>query len=442
MTEPSAESKELEWAQCEQCAKWRPLPASVEAERLSDQWVCELATWCTLSCATTEKSYTKMLKKAQAASDAAKGVKRKRALSTARRAPPAIGAGASSSGSAAAAAAAAPAAPKTAKRPKKKKKPASTPSSSARSEKSAKAAKKKGKVVKVEYQWVQCDSCHSWRKVPPSINTDSLPERWYCEMNTWDRKRATCSAAEETSGGAVVESGAAAKPSGGISAAAPGSNDSGAKGGEGGRGQWLTLRASHYKSGAHRRSGDKPKAGLGTIMARIFNASSVYQSTVHSGVRKRQKEVGKLAERILPAQPELEWKIDLAAAAASAAAKSRGGGSSGGGDAFIMSCDALEKARDEESAKERLRQTIVRMLSRQSMTHQQLQASCYRAPQHDTSLRLEELLQQGRVEVVTSSMEDGIGLPFYRAAKHSSENVGSVYTAVPLKAMKPWKKRS
>ena len=48
-----------------------------------------------------------------------------------------------------------------------------------------------------EVNWVQCNDCDTWRIVPPSIDLNKLPNRWHCEMNTWDPKRASCSAAEE-----------------------------------------------------------------------------------------------------------------------------------------------------------------------------------------------------------------------------------------------------
>jgi hypothetical protein len=46
-------------------------------------------------------------------------------------------------------------------------------------------------------QWVACDSCSKWRKIPSFVNTDALPEQWYCEMNIWDENRNNCDASEE-----------------------------------------------------------------------------------------------------------------------------------------------------------------------------------------------------------------------------------------------------
>jgi hypothetical protein len=48
--------------------------------------------------------------------------------------------------------------------------------------------------------WVQCErkNCKKWRKVPASIDMSTLPEKWYCEMNSWDTDRATCDGPEES----------------------------------------------------------------------------------------------------------------------------------------------------------------------------------------------------------------------------------------------------
>ena len=43
-----------------------------------------------------------------------------------------------------------------------------------------------------EKLWCQCDHCEKWHVVPPSIDLDSLPDQWYCSMNTWNPKDARC----------------------------------------------------------------------------------------------------------------------------------------------------------------------------------------------------------------------------------------------------------
>ena len=70
-----------------------------------------------------------------------------------------------------------------------------------------KAAKaKKGKKGKKEesdeedpdnVEWVQCEKCEKWRKLPPHISAEDLPEVWYCNMNTWDPDSASCGVEED-----------------------------------------------------------------------------------------------------------------------------------------------------------------------------------------------------------------------------------------------------
>ena len=48
--------------------------------------------------------------------------------------------------------------------------------------------------MKRTLEWVQCEACKAWRKLPPHVRAASLPETWYCNMNTWDPWRASCAA--------------------------------------------------------------------------------------------------------------------------------------------------------------------------------------------------------------------------------------------------------
>ena len=45
--------------------------------------------------------------------------------------------------------------------------------------------------------WVECSACGKWRKVPPSIKVESLPEIWTCAQNHWDLAFARCSVPQE-----------------------------------------------------------------------------------------------------------------------------------------------------------------------------------------------------------------------------------------------------
>lgn len=46
-------------------------------------------------------------------------------------------------------------------------------------------------------EWVQCEKCEKWRRLPPQISAADLPDVWYCNMNTWDPHSATCEAQED-----------------------------------------------------------------------------------------------------------------------------------------------------------------------------------------------------------------------------------------------------
>lgn len=50
-------------------------------------------------------------------------------------------------------------------------------------------------------EWVQCDACSKWRKLPPHISAAELPEVWYCTNNTWNPLSASCDAPEDRADG-------------------------------------------------------------------------------------------------------------------------------------------------------------------------------------------------------------------------------------------------
>jgi len=50
-------------------------------------------------------------------------------------------------------------------------------------------------------EWVQCEKCDKWRKLPPHVSADELPDVWYCNMNTWNPSSASCDAAEDKADG-------------------------------------------------------------------------------------------------------------------------------------------------------------------------------------------------------------------------------------------------
>jgi len=50
-------------------------------------------------------------------------------------------------------------------------------------------------------EWVQCEKCDKWRKLPPHISADELPDVWYCSLNTWNVSSASCDAPEDKADG-------------------------------------------------------------------------------------------------------------------------------------------------------------------------------------------------------------------------------------------------
>jgi hypothetical protein len=49
----------------------------------------------------------------------------------------------------------------------------------------------------VDAPWACCDRCSKWRKLPLTVDSSTLPEQWFCEMNIWDTEHNTCEAEEE-----------------------------------------------------------------------------------------------------------------------------------------------------------------------------------------------------------------------------------------------------
>jgi len=100
-----------------------------------------------------------------------------------------------------------------------------------------------------EPQWVQCDGCQKWRRLPAHVDVSALPERWFCGLNRWDPLRNWCEAPEE------VEQLAPKKRRG----PAPGrprqrAPDSGAKG----RNQYTARRDAEERARAEARAAGRP----------------------------------------------------------------------------------------------------------------------------------------------------------------------------------------
>ncbi|KAJ1459442.1 hypothetical protein M885DRAFT_434992, partial [Pelagophyceae sp. CCMP2097] len=144
---PGAVAAEAEdqWAQCDSCAKWRRLPATVDTDALPEKWYCRLNVW----------------DPKRASCDYPDDDK----VGTTASSPSSVDADAGESAAVAFAADDGDAALRRGD---------GAPISPARP------------AGKSAFQWVQCDRCEKWRRVPATIDTSQLPEQWFCEMNRWD----------------------------------------------------------------------------------------------------------------------------------------------------------------------------------------------------------------------------------------------------------------
>lgn len=158
----AAISSEVNWVQCNKCRKWRKVPESIDIDSLPDKWFCSLNTWA--------PAYAKCLSKQEVEDTSPQPI----TINTDR----VLGGGGRKSGS---------------------------------SNSYHNATNNFDGSVK-NVSWVQCErkNCKKWRKVPAHINIDSLPEKWFCEMNTWDYDLASCDAPEASDSDGDLQSNAAA----------------------------------------------------------------------------------------------------------------------------------------------------------------------------------------------------------------------------------------
>jgi len=235
-----------QWVQCDSCRKWRILPSDVQVSSLPKHWYCHLNTYdpkrnnCNAPEQTakqalkewrkarkrakqqrlaemqametpeaTEKDAQPDSKKALAGSTSPKSIKATKKMKLeAKRASP-VGMDTVSSlpdlpklekkgkkGKAEQVVeeevVAEPVAPAPAPEPEPPKKPGRKRGRPARNQTIQKETDDKDNV-----EWVQCEKCEKWRKLPPHISADELPDTWYCDMNTWNPESATCSAPED-----------------------------------------------------------------------------------------------------------------------------------------------------------------------------------------------------------------------------------------------------
>ena len=41
-------------------------------------------------------------------------------------------------------------------------------------------------ITNLEVDWVQCDDCQKWRRLPHHIGSPQIGETWVCAQNNWD----------------------------------------------------------------------------------------------------------------------------------------------------------------------------------------------------------------------------------------------------------------
>eukprot|EP00981_Chlorochromonas_danica_P005712 scaffold1172_cov180-Ochromonas_danica.AAC.39 len=162
----------INWVQCNKCKKWRKVAENVPLASLPEKWFCTLNTW---------SAFNKCSARQEEDDTPQNG-----------------GGGAGGS--------------------------ASTRASSGRkggnntnSNMSSTVTLDNG--VKVQQiNWVRCEhkNCKKWRKVPPHVDMSTLPEKWYCEYNTWDLDSANCDAPEDSDSEAEGGAGGGSKQNNGL----------------------------------------------------------------------------------------------------------------------------------------------------------------------------------------------------------------------------------
>lgn len=243
-----SDEDDRQWVQCDKCKKWRILPSGILPESLPDLWYCNLNVYdpkhndCNAPEQTVKqvaKEWRRAKKRAkqqrlqQAALEAGQDDSLKKDTSTTAKDAVATSPKASKSTSAGETVSEATVLPsestpeppvKRGRKPKNKPDPqkqnAQADSSATTKDKPAetspkKPGRKRGRPARNaaaleaarreaaekkdddNVEWVQCEKCEKWRKLPPYMAADELPDTWYCTMNTWNPDSASCDAPED-----------------------------------------------------------------------------------------------------------------------------------------------------------------------------------------------------------------------------------------------------
>lgn len=230
-----------QWVQCDSCGKWRILPSDIKISSLPNHWYCHLNTYDPKrnSCSapeqtakqaakewrrarkrakqqrlaelqavelekSTEETVKKEPKKEQTPTNSPRPPKTLKREKEPKRASPVSVEDSQSAVSG----------PDVVKSEKKSKKsapqqePAEIPTPALEPEGLKKPGRKRGRPARSNaaqkedndgdnVEWVQCEKCEKWRKLPPHISADELPDTWFCTMNSWNPDSASCEAPED-----------------------------------------------------------------------------------------------------------------------------------------------------------------------------------------------------------------------------------------------------
>jgi len=161
---PTTGSTQTTWVECDKCKKWRRLRGVVDESKLPSRWYCSMNKNDPerARCSAPEEEYSETPKPEENAAE--KRVRKHlrvwiRRLETQE-------------------------AFRDARRPITRGTKRTTPGNS-----------------KEPYQWIQCWACGKWRAGLPHMDKSQLllgrTAEWYCVMNTWDEKMASCAAPQE-----------------------------------------------------------------------------------------------------------------------------------------------------------------------------------------------------------------------------------------------------
>lgn len=186
------------WVQCERCMKWRCLHTltTEEVENLPDKWFCEMnADVMRNFCAAPEQTAAEVARERK---KKARGVKRRKSLSPTNDQSPAFEDvmekqnGNSDSGEESQMVDDGSMITSQSRRGRR----------GGRQPAEEKVRRGRGRASKQkeedkQQEWVQCENCEKWRRLPLAISAKDLPDKWYCSMNTWDPRSASCAVQED-----------------------------------------------------------------------------------------------------------------------------------------------------------------------------------------------------------------------------------------------------